>query len=294
MARRDYAAAEGHFARSVAAFDAHGGLDDLLASAWIGAATARLARGDLAAARGAFAEAVYPARRAGRADLLAQAGLGLGSGGFEVPLVDRTQVDLLEEALRALPSEELSLRARVLARLAVALSVVEADERRQAIAEEAVRLARTADDPGALAAALAARCDVLAGPSHVEVRQELAAEIVGVARGIGDPELELLGLRHRLVARAERGDVVGVDADIRDFAALAAALGRSLYGWYVPLWRGTRALMEGRVNNCGRWLDEAATMGTSVGSHNAVLLTGTLLSVGRGVGSPPEAVTAGA
>ncbi|MGH9242763.1 MAG: hypothetical protein ACRD29_00245 [Acidimicrobiales bacterium] len=278
IAAGDYAAAEDYFARSVDALGGDGGSDDELALAWIGAARARLARGDLTAARAGFAAAAGPARRAGRADLLARAALGLGSGsaGFEVPLVDRAQLDLLEEALAVLPSDEVSLRCRLLARLAVALTMVEADERRRALAEDAVEVARSAEDPGGLAAALAARCDVLSGPSYVELRQEMAAEIVRIARQAGDPGLELLGRRHRLVASAEHGDMVVVDAEIREFAALADVLGQPLYGWYVPLWRATRALMEGRVVDCGRWLEDAAATGASAGSHNAVLLTGTL------------------
>lgn len=270
-----YSVAAGHFEQSIAELESAGGADGKRAAALCALGGARLAEGDRSASREAFRAAVVPARRAGRGDLLARAALGLGSGvaGFEVGLADRAQLDLLEESLVALPSDELSLRAAVLARLSVALSGVELEERRRSLAEEAVELARGAKDRVALAGALAAQCDSLAGPEHAEVRRRLATEIIDVARALRDRETELLGRRHRLVALAETGDVEGVDAEIRDFAALSNVLGQPLYGWYVPLWRGMRALMEGRLTDCRRLLDDAAAIGA--GSHNAHLLIAT-------------------
>ena len=85
---------------------------------------ARLWSGDWEAATTTLNDAAGIARARRRPHDLARAALGLGSGlgGFEVPLQDFSQVDLLEEALRALDGEESVLRARVLARLSVALA----------------------------------------------------------------------------------------------------------------------------------------------------------------------------
>jgi len=273
-----YAVSAGYLEQAVRALELVDAVDGPRAAALCALGAARLAEGDWSASWEAFRAAVVPARRAARGDLLARAALGLGSGvsGFEVGLADRAQLDLLEEALVALPSAELSLRAAVLARLSVALSLVESEERRRLLAEEAVELARAAEDRVALGGALAAQCDSLAGPDHAEVRRRLATEIVDVARALRDREMELVGRRHRLVALAETGDMAGVDAEIRDFAALSDVLGQPLYGWYVPLWRGMRALMEGRLADCRRSLDDAAAIGAGVGSHNALLLTATL------------------
>ena len=64
-------------------------------------------------------------------------------------------------------------------------------------------------------------------------------------RPTGDPHLELLGRRLRLVALLEVGDVGEVDTEIRRFAHVAEPLRQPLYLWYVPLWRGMRSLMRG-------------------------------------------------
>ena len=87
-------------------------------------AEASLAGGDVPEARDTFRQAAAVARERGDAAQLARAALGLGSGrgGFEVPLHDQTQLALLEEALTAIGPSTSELRARLLARLSVALS----------------------------------------------------------------------------------------------------------------------------------------------------------------------------
>ena len=99
--------------------------------------------GDVAAAREVLLGAAREAAAAGRASDLARAALALGGGlaGFEVPLQDEEQADLLRQADAALPSDEIALRAAVRGRLSLALarSVPETD--RVALAQDAVRLA---------------------------------------------------------------------------------------------------------------------------------------------------------
>ena len=66
-------------------------------------------------------------------------------------------------------------------------------------------------------------------------REAEASEIIAIAESAGDGPLELLGRRLRFVARLDRGDVDGVDAEIGAFARRAEAVGNPLYSWYVPL-----------------------------------------------------------
>ena len=75
------------------------------------------------------------------------------------------------------------MRAWVLARLSVALSLVADEQRRRALSEEAVLVARAVGDQRALGYALAARCDANSGPDGSEDRVTAAAEIVGSGRG---------------------------------------------------------------------------------------------------------------
>jgi tetratricopeptide (TPR) repeat protein len=235
---------------------------------------ARVAAGDLSGARAAFADAAVVARNQGDAELLATAALGFGAGrgGFEVPLQDPVHVQLLEEALGALGPAPSVLRALVLARLSVALSFLDAEARRRVLSDEAVEVARRVGDKAALGHALAAHCDSIAGPDWCEVRLDESTEIVRLGQSIGDPHLELLGRRLRLVALLEMGDVGNADTEIRRFAHLAEPLRQPLYLWYVPLWRGMRGLMRADVAEAARECAQAEAIGLAH-SDNALPLT---------------------
>ena len=242
---------------------------------YLGLGEAALAAGDLARARDTYLQAAARAQRAKNPDQLAHAALGLGAGfgGFEVQLLDVVQVELLEQALEALGAQPSVLRAWVLARLSVALSFMDAEPRRRRLSEDAVAMARQVRDPGALGFALAGHCDVIAGPDACPTRRAEAEEVIRLGLRAGDPRLELLGRRHRLVALMEMGDVGEADAEIERFARVADRLRQPLYRWYVPLWKGMRALMRREIDEAARWRAEAAELGAVAQSGNATVLT---------------------
>ncbi|WP_166459296.1 ATP-binding protein [Amycolatopsis pithecellobii] len=226
-------------------------------------------------ARACLLEAADRAERAGRMDLVAEAVLGIGAGraGFEIGLLDQRQIDLLER-LREEPLPDV-LRALVTARLSVALTFVGSPQRRLELATDAVTEARASGDDVAVAAALAASCDAMAGPEHCHERLAAATEIVEVAQRIRDPRLVLLGRRLRLVALLEIGRIGDADAEITAYRVVAETVGHPLYTWYVPLWRGMRALMQRRFDDCRASLAEAAALGERAGSDNAAVLVST-------------------
>jgi hypothetical protein len=145
------------------------------------------------------------------------------------------------------------------------------------LATEAVRRARSADDDATLAAALAALCDAIAGPDHCAARRAHATEIIDLAARLRDPVLGLLGRRLRLVALLETGAIADWEADALAYRAAAEALRHPLYLWYVPLWRGMRALAAGRADECRAALAEAAAIGERAASGNAIMLVQTQL-----------------
>lgn len=264
-----------HYERALAAITRHD--DDVRADALAGLGRSRLLRGDEAGAGRAFDELAAIGRRSGSATLVAAAALGWSAdlAGFEVRLFDQRQIDLLEEAARTLVEVDApttGLRATVLARLSVALSLVAPDERRLALAEEAVALAREAGEPIVLARGLAAHCDAIAGPDRSEDREAEAGEIIAIAEAAGDGVLELLGRRLRYAARLEQGDVAGVEEDIAAFARRADAIGNPLYRWYVPLWRAQAAVVVGDPSAARAGIAEVEALGLASGSTNAPLL----------------------
>lgn len=160
----------------------------------------------------------------------------------------------------------------MLARLSVALSFVESPERRRELSRQAVAVAEQVNDLAALAYALAARCDALAGPAHIEQRLNDAEETVRLAQQVDNTDLELLGRRLRLVALLEQGDVYAAEAEADAFALVAERLRQPLYLWCVPLWQGMRALMQGRLDDVERLTGQVQAIGRRAGSDNAAML----------------------
>lgn len=238
----------------------------------LGAGEARAAAGQIAESRTAFLAAAGAARSQGRGLDLAAAALGLGGTGFEVALFDDEQIALLEEALAAVTEGQAGLRSRLCARLSVALSLRGDQERRAALSAEAVRLAEQAGEPSVLAHALAARCDVNAGPWHLAERASDAATIVRIAQQRHDHGSELLGRRLRLVAALEAGDLTTVEAELNGFERRAERLAQPRHLWYAQLWRASLATMRGRLDEGEASAVRAEQLGQAAGSPNAPIL----------------------
>jgi DNA-binding CsgD family transcriptional regulator len=224
---------------------------------------ARMAASEVPAARAAYQQAAQLARRLRDAELLARAGLGLGLE-FTSGIVDPVEVGLLEEALAALGGEDSALRARVLARLARALLFGPQAERRLALSEEAVGLARRLGDPATLAAVLYDHHLAIWGSEQAEVAGErlaVATEVIGLAEQLGDRAMALRGRGLRRTDLLELGDLAGFDADLAAAEQTAKELRQLHYHWQLPLARATRALLVGRFAEA----EERAAQGLAIG-----------------------------
>jgi DNA-binding CsgD family transcriptional regulator len=224
---------------------------------------ARMAASEVPAARAAYQQAAQLAGRIGWPEALARAGLGLGSE-FTSGIVDPVEVGLLEEALAALGGADSPLRARVLARLARALLFTPQTQRRLALSEQAVQLARRLGDPATLAAVLYDRHQAIWGLDRAEVAAErlaTATEVVDLAERLGDRAMALRGRGLRRNDLLELGDLAGFDADLAAAEETAEGLRQLHYRWQLPLSRATRALLVGRFAEA----EEQAAQGLAIG-----------------------------
>jgi DNA-binding CsgD family transcriptional regulator len=230
---------------------------------------ARMAASDVPAARTAYQQAGELARRIGSAEALARAGLGLGSE-FTSGVVDPVQVGLLEEALTVLGKADSPLRARVLAGLGRALVSTPQVERRLALSEDAVQMARRLGDPATLAAVLFGRHLAVWGSARAEVAGErlgIATEVVGLAEQIGDRAMALRGRGLRRIDLLELGDLVGYDADLAAAERAARALRQLRYHWQLPLAHATRALVAGRFAQAEELMEQGLAAGRRAGDQ---------------------------
>jgi hypothetical protein len=224
-------------------------------------------------ARETFGQAAAWARQHGPVEQLARAALGLGAGTAARTrlgsAIDDFQIGLLREALARSSEVALPIRARLLAQLSLALYHSPAE--RTALSEQAVALARRADNSAAELAALYSRCIALEGFNDAQERLALATEIVQVAERAGDTEMALRGHYRCLRERLELADLPGVEQELVTYANLANELRQPRYLWYVPLCRASLACFRGRLSESESLTAEALAIGQRAQDSNATL-----------------------
>jgi DNA-binding SARP family transcriptional activator/tetratricopeptide (TPR) repeat protein len=226
--------------------------------------------GERDAARASFAEAAALARAAGDAALLSKASLGFAGLAVVVAAPDPQLWRLLEEALDATPAEELATRARLQARLAVECYYADPSAA-ESVSEQAVSDARASGDAGALAAALNARRVALWRPAHASSRLDVVDEMIVAAEAAGDREAVLQAHNWRVVDLLELGRMDDLRREIDGYEELADEVALPHYRWYVPLWRGTLALLAARWEEALALTAQAEAIGRRAADPNAPL-----------------------
>jgi tetratricopeptide (TPR) repeat protein len=217
--------AVGHLTRALEVAETSGDADHpALCDALIALAEAQNRAGDEAQANANFARAAALARSIGDPERLAMTALRAGPVSY-LGVVDAhdEQIDLLEEALAALPADDSHLRARVTAQLAViivALNGVPAPgvlERALDLTFDAVAMARRLSDRLALGYALRSRINVLWGIDPAPERLAAATELGEIAADVGDQFLALHGHMWRVRELLAQGDVDAVADELARF-----------------------------------------------------------------------------
>ncbi len=231
---------------------------------------ARSLAGDAVGAQSAFSVAVDVARTAGATVALAHAVLGLSEtlGGYAITVRQDTGLtELLEEALDRLGPGDDSLRARLLARLAVELYYTPETERRSALGDEAVRLARAVGDPHVLLEALSSRTWATIGLDVApEVRLAQADEVLALADRLGDGRLAYRTHFLRQQTLLEVGDLAAADAAGDAAARVAEELQLRGFLPWVAAYRAMRLAIAGDYDGADEGasaaLDQALAYGT--------------------------------
>jgi class 3 adenylate cyclase len=212
-------------------------------------------------AKETFLRAAEAARKLKEPESLARAVLGFaGVFGGEWGVVDDRTIGLLEEALDALGEEDSALRALLLSRLGMELWFSGSPEPAELPSRQSVEVARRVGDPKALADALWIRNLVLGGPEHVEERLAAGTEVLRAAEEAGARERGFHGYYFRIVALLELGDREAGYAEIEAFARLAKELRLPHYLGWATLFRATRAMLEGQLDEAERLNHEALAL----------------------------------
>jgi len=185
---------------------------------------------DAALVQQRFVAAAEAARAAGAPELLARAALGrsghrAGPGDFrDVSRVDPVDIALLSEAEAALGQAESELRARVLARLALAVRYGREFEVADELSREAVRIAEGLGAVETLAEVLRYRHEVISAPAFARARVELAERILALARSVRSRPIEMVALLFQTRGCFVTRDFTGAGAAGAAYDALAETM----------------------------------------------------------------------
>jgi len=209
-----------------------------------------------------FLEAATLARRIGLASELARAAIGYGGRSMIARAgADERLVPLLEDALFAVPDDEIELRTRLLSRLAGALRDEPSRSRRDALSREAVELARRSGERAPLAYALDGRVAAILGPDTVADCIALGDELCEVAAQIGDPERLVHGLLHVLHGRVLLGELGEADAALDRAARVVDELGQPAQLFQIHAASAMLALARGELADAEALITEGFALG---------------------------------
>jgi class 3 adenylate cyclase len=214
-----------------------------------------------------FSEATDRARRLNDGPRLARAALGYTGAGYrpfarETGQVDEASVSLLREATEALGEDAPELRVRLLGALAQELYYsIDAYDERDELSGHALQIARSLDDSSTLAYTLGTRHAALRRPSNVQERLLLVGEMIAASEAAGLRDASLHAHRYRLSDLVELGDVAGADAEASILEAATDRQKLPFFEWTTTAYRGMRAMMFGRFDECERLITEAFSIG---------------------------------
>jgi hypothetical protein len=242
--------------RALAAVEDAGNRPEPRARVLLALAEARIRHGEEETGKILCREVATLARAAAQPELLAEAALTYGLV-FRYAFVDPVLVGMLEEALETLPPGDSPLRARLLGRLAGALTPAPLTAEPVRVAREAIATARRLGDPRTLLATLYAALSALMDVVHARERLALNLEVEALALQLGERD-RLIRTNARLVTdHMELGELAGADARIETLAALVEEQRAPWYRWRVALCRSMRALFHGRFAEAESFTAEA-------------------------------------
>lgn len=258
---------------------------------------AEASAGNAERAKTVFLDAADIARRLDLRRALARAAAGYAREDMYLRAgADAQVIGLLQEALAALGTEDVELRARLLGRLAGALRDEPARERRDTLSREAVELARASGSAVALAYALDGRAAAIIAPDTLEEHRALANELREVAAGLGDSVRLTHAHAHRLVSLIMLGGIVDLEDDIEAIARAAADLKQPAELWDAYAGRAVVAIATGRLADAEKLAAQALTVGEQakpevsvpaywLHRHAVADLRGTLVEIEHGLRS---------
>jgi hypothetical protein len=230
----------------------------------IGLGTAQRQTGD-PAFRDTLLGAARQAAGFGDTERLVDAALANSRGYFSAfGLVDAEKVEVLEMALDCLSSDNPE-RALVLATLCSEINFGSSLERRRALADEALSVARAWDDNAVMVRVLNHLFLPLFVPQLLQQSLDRTAEALLRAQRLDDPVQLFSAAGWRAFASASAGDVDEMDRCIEIAGSLAERLYQLDLYWAHSIIRVMRAVHRGDTDQAEKLATEALQIGADAG-----------------------------
>jgi hypothetical protein len=144
-------------------------------------------------------------------------------------------------------------------------------QRKAALREEALAMARRLDDDATLAYALHGYVLGHHSPDHTRTQLEVATELVEVAGRAGEKERAFDGHEERFDALVELGDVEAARRELAAMQRVARELRQPSQAWLVTAREALLALLAGALEDAERLVHAARDLGEGPQSWNAAV-----------------------
>jgi DNA-binding CsgD family transcriptional regulator len=217
---------------------------------------------------GACLQAADLAERAQRPDLLGRSALVItGIGGIDVL---RVVNGLCRRALAGLPQDNIVIRARVLAQLAVTESELGAGSEAAELASEALVAAQESGDTRAELEALAALHLTMTVPETVDEREQLAHRAIELGRTAAEPMAALWGHLWLVGVYFQRGELDRIDEEITAIDHIAVQRRFPLARWHIQRIQAAKAALVGEFDAALRYNDDSLELATRMGDISMI------------------------
>lgn len=189
---------------------------------------------------------------------------------------DSEKLAVLELALERISDDDAN-RSLLLATLCSELTVGSSIERCEALAREAIAVARRCGDDATMVRVLNHVLLPLAIPSLLQQSLERSAEALARAERVDDPLLLCSAASGRRYTAACAGDIEEMDRCFRIKEPLVEQLDQPFLAWVHALQRSTRALIAGDTDEAEALANRALSIGSTGGEPDAIAIFGAQL-----------------
>jgi hypothetical protein len=166
---------------------------------------------------------------------------------IDVGVHDVLLEQLLREAIRATPGTEISIHARLLARLSQSIQWSNSPAEQEALARKALLLADESGDSTARCEALGALAESLHGPTRAIERLAVIQQIDEASANRTDSSDTLLQHTRKITALLEIGDIDRICSENKAYREIASRSGQPHHLWYATTTDVMRSLLSGNL-----------------------------------------------